>query len=160
IRISIIGADGTTVVTSADTTLGGNDLNFNRYDLTQVFETNPIGKFVRIEAIDVDSLFPLRLALAEVEVFGPAPVIEELAGDYNDDGKVDAADYAMWRDKLGSGTSLANDNNLGTPVGSGHYSLWKSNFGETLMGTGGATPQNVPEPTSMWLLLSLAGIGL
>ena len=38
-----------------------------------------------------------------------------LNGDYNNDGKVDGADYVTWRDNEGGGTALPNDNNLGTP---------------------------------------------
>ncbi|MEX2170799.1 MAG: discoidin domain-containing protein [Pirellulales bacterium] len=150
IRISIIGADGSTVVTSADTTLGDMDFNFNRYDVTQVFAGNPTGKFVRIEALDT----ALRLALAEVEVFGPAPVVEGLAGDFNDDGTVNAADYAVWRDHLGSTDPEAlSGNGDATPlVDAADYALWTANFGAT-SGAGGATSiQNVPEPASVWLI--------
>ena len=42
----------------------------------------------------------LSLAVVEASV--------GLAGDYNDDGVVDAADYTVWRDNLG-GTSLLNE---------------------------------------------------
>ena len=49
-------------------------------------------------------------------------------GDYNQNGIVDAADYTVWRDNLGSGTSLPND---GTPgVGHDDYVRWKIHFGE------------------------------
>ena len=35
------------------------------------------------------------------------------AGDFNNDGKVDAADYTVWRDNLGSDFNLAgNGDNL------------------------------------------------
>ena len=38
-----------------------------------------------------------------------------LAGDYNNDGIVDAADYTVWRDSLESGTPLLNETaSLGT----------------------------------------------
>jgi hypothetical protein len=71
IRISVLGADGTTVVSSLDDTLGGDDGLMQRYDLTKVFETNPVGKFVRIEMLDTTK----TLSLGEVEVFGtPRPL--------------------------------------------------------------------------------------
>ena len=44
-------------------------------------------------------------------------------GDYNGDGSVDAADYVVWRKTDG-------DN----PAG---YGLWRTNFADTLAGTGG-----------------------
>jgi hypothetical protein len=63
-----------------------------------------------------------------------------LAGDYNGDGKVDAADYVVWR-KFD-----------GTPAG---YDRWRANFGATA-GSGAAIDSagnsSVPEPTASWLL--------
>lgn len=71
-----------------------------------------------------------------------------LAGDFNNDGKVNAADYTTWRDKLGSSTALPNDNGLGTPVGSAHYDLWKSNF-QPGAGSGALGAAAVPEPAAL-----------
>jgi hypothetical protein len=67
-----------------------------------------------------------------------------LPGDYNGDGKVDAADYAVWRktDKTQTG-----------------YNLWRSHFGQTAGGGAGVTVNTaVPEPSALVLLL-LAAIG-
>jgi hypothetical protein len=50
-------------------------------------------------------------------------------GDYNESGFVDAADYTVWRDNLGSTTALPNDPN-GAPVGSASYETWKAHFGQ------------------------------
>jgi hypothetical protein len=71
-----------------------------------------------------------------------------LDGDYNHDGKVDAADYVVWR------------KTDGTPGG---FSLWKANFGDTQGAGAFAGADNgigaVPEPSS--LLLSLgAGVAV
>lgn len=55
-----------------------------------------------------------------------------LAGDYNDDGMVDAADYTLWRDSVGlpAGT-LPNDPNAdgGGTIGSDQYATWRTNYG-------------------------------
>jgi hypothetical protein len=56
-----------------------------------------------------------------------------LDGDFNFDGRVNAADYTVWRNR---GGSLAD------------YQLWKTNFGRTLSGSGAAS---VPEPGSLVL---------
>jgi len=53
----------------------------------------------------------------------------ELQGDYNLDGLVDAADYSVWRDALGSGDNLAADGNHDGVVGPEDYDIWKANFG-------------------------------
>lgn len=80
-----------------------------------------------------------------------------LAGDYNGNQIVDAADYTLWRNTLGrEGTGLAADGNGDQRVDSADYSLWKSNFGDT-MGTGseerGALV--VPEPSGWFAAFAL-----
>jgi hypothetical protein len=73
-------------------------------------------------------------------------------GDFNEDGRVDAADYAKWRQSEGDTDPLPNDNGIGTPIDSRHYDLWRANFGEPIPG-GGALGA-VPEPASASLLLA------
>jgi hypothetical protein len=56
------------------------------------------------------------------------------AGDYNNDGGVNAADYTVWRDKLGQpATNLQNRNpaNAAATINASHYDDWKANFGDT-----------------------------
>jgi formylglycine-generating enzyme required for sulfatase activity len=64
-------------------------------------------------------------------------------GDFNDDGTVDAADYIVWR------------NGLGTTHTQTHYDAWRANFGATAATTRGSTGDlnpAVPEPLSAVLL--------
>ena len=79
-------------------------------------------------------------------------------GDFNNDGKVDAGDYITWRKNNTTNNALPNDNGLGTPVGSSHYTLWRNNFGKPPGSGSGALIDGsaVPEPTG--LLLALFGI--
>jgi hypothetical protein len=79
-----------------------------------------------------------------VEVLGSNAGID---GDYNGDGKVDAADYVVWRKDP---TSFG-----GTPGG---YDTWRQNFGAGSPGSGsGPSPAGqVPEPVSLVLLLGLS----
>jgi hypothetical protein len=74
-----------------------------------------------------------------------------VAGDYNSDGTVNAADYTVWRDNLNRNIALPNEGGI-TPgvVNAADYEFWKSRFGAT-SGAGGGSLQSVPEP-SAWLL--------
>ena len=77
-------------------------------------------------------------------------------GDYNENGVVDAADYAVWRDNLG-GTSLPNEGGISPGVvDQADYDFWVSRFGAT-SGSGSLASAAVPEPTSVALLLAAVG---
>jgi hypothetical protein len=52
-----------------------------------------------------------------------------LAGDYNVNGAVDAADYVIWRKTLNSTTALAADGNGDGVVNQDDWQLWRTNFG-------------------------------
>lgn len=81
-----------------------------------------------------------------------------LAGDYNNDGAVDAADYTSWRDALETGGPLNNETaSLGT-VDIEDYNAWKANFGMTSLGGGSGLA--VPEPSCLLLACSSLGITL
>jgi hypothetical protein len=83
-------------------------------------------------------------------------------GDFNDDGTVDAADYVVWR------------NGLGTLFTQSDYDIWRVNFGKSLNpGSGSARYGHrdsaplasaeplsaaVPEPTSKTFLVMVAAM--
>lgn len=75
--------------------------------------------------------------------------VESSQGDYNVDGQVDAADYTLWRDTLGSTSLLDADGNGNGTVDAADYQIWRTNF-ETL-----SDPvTTVPEPYLAWLILA------
>jgi hypothetical protein len=72
-------------------------------------------------------------------------VVQALAGDFNGNGTVDAADYVVWRNS--NGTQAA-------------YDTWRAHFGATAGAGNGSSPPTaepasagVPEPTSALLLV-------
>lgn len=79
-----------------------------------------------------------------------------LEGDFNGDGVVDAADYTVWRD------------GLGTQFEQNDYDRWKENFGRSMAGGRAAkhmpthlTSSKVPEPTAFLLaVVSMIAYGL
>jgi hypothetical protein len=97
---------------------------------------------------------------------GVISVSSPVLGDYNQNGIVDAADYTVWRDTVGSTADLrANGDNTGASAGkidSADYAVWKSQFGAHSGSGAGSTGifyATVPEPTA-WLLSLIATIGV
>jgi len=84
------------------------------------------------------------------------PATAGLLGDYNGNHVVDAADYTVWRNRLG-GSDLLNDASPGT-IDVADYNYWKAHFGATGAGSGGMAA--VPEPASGALVLIAALIHL
>ncbi len=80
-----------------------------------------------------------------------------LPGDFNGDGLVDAGDYTVWRDNLGSSSAALNGNGTGAAtVVQADFALWKSSFGNVAPGSGGgslASSAAVPEPASLVMLM-------
>jgi hypothetical protein len=66
-----------------------------------------------------------------------------LAGDYNNNGVVDAADYDLWRKNSNTTNTLANDP-IGGTIGAPQYNQWRNNFGRPP--GSGSTASAVPEP--------------
>lgn len=86
------------------------------------------------------------------------PALTTPVGDYNGSGRVDAADYTVWRNNVGQpGSTLLNRDpaNGAGPVGQNDYSSWKLNFGSGTGGAGSVTSAAVPEPVG-WLLFMSA----
>src|SRR3954453_20164753 len=80
------------------------------------------------------------------------PTLPGLPGDFNNDGKVDAADYVRWRKNNLTSNALPNDGGLGVPIGSSHYNLWRANFGHASGSGTGIDAAAVPEPSTVLLL--------
>jgi hypothetical protein len=74
-----------------------------------------------------------------------------MAGDYNADGQVDAADYTAWRDAVGTtGVLLPSDGDTDGQVGAGDYAVWRRDYGRA------AGPLPLPEPATLALTTALA----
>jgi hypothetical protein len=85
---------------------------------------------------------------------GP-PIV--LAGDYNDDGVVDAADYVVWRSAIDNNPSLPNETASPGVIDTADYDAWRANFGAAFSANIAAGGVSVPEPTGLLLLATAFG---
>jgi len=84
-------------------------------------------------------------------------------GDYNGNGKVDAADYVVWRNNLGltgGATKSQGDGTGDGNVAEDDYDFWKSRFGNGTASGSGASLGAVPEPSAGVMLLVSLLIGV
>jgi T5SS/PEP-CTERM-associated repeat protein len=93
---------------------------------------------------------PGSLGLAVVSV----PV---LAGDYNSDGFVNAADYTLWRDNVGAAAGTLPNDPAGGVIGNAQYTQWAANYGASGNTTAVSAATSVPEPSAAVLLLLAVG---
>ncbi len=81
-----------------------------------------------------------------------------LAGDYNGDFVVDAADYVVWHSSIGAAViaySGADGNGDGL-IDAADLEVWRTHFGNTAIGGGAALGSaNVPEPSDAILALEV-----
>ncbi|MEX0612807.1 MAG: glycerophosphodiester phosphodiesterase family protein [Pirellulales bacterium] len=128
------GIDGMAV---ADGTLSQEAINaFHRNGLfVDVYTVNDPSRMQQLISMGVDSIETDRPDLMAPLVF---------AGDYNQDGHVNAADYVVWR---------KDPNRTQT-----QYDLWWANFGRTAgSGAGSFSDSAVPEPATLLLIILAAG---
>ncbi len=93
------------------------------------------GTFTQVTAV---GLFPANVVWHVIYAQFAVFVQLGLAGDFNHNGTVDAADYVVWR------------KTDGTQAG---YNTWRANFGRTIASSANVDANvAVPEPTTMMLL--------
>jgi len=146
IPLSSIGNPSGSVKLTAFVNGGGHDFGSNQFSGTGILAGN------------VGSLFPDLENEFPGNQYVTIPVAASVAGDYNGNGIVDAADYTIWRDTLGSTTDLrANGDNTGASAGKidqADFTFWKSHFGG--LGSASFGSGAVPEPSS--ITLAIVGI--
>lgn len=138
LALAIYASNGTTLRGSANLTGAGSVES-----LTDI-ELSTAGKyFARITgAAENVQLYQLLLSGSSLSA--------ALAGDYNLDGVVGAADFTVWRNSLGrTGSGLAADGNGDGVVNTADYDFWKAHFGTSGMGSSIAGAGAVPEPAGV-----------
>lgn len=146
--VSNVGNSGDTLLSSGTFSAGANpDFGQDNSGATTLFtqalflntDSGPFGP-----SIDADN----TLTVVNTNLGG-------LAGDYNLNGIVDAADYTVWFDSLGSTTELAADGDNSGTVDTADHGLWQSNFNSL---AASATASSVPEPSALNMMLIIGGL--
>ena len=109
---------------------------------------------------------------SELDGFPSAPIYSYaftapalLPGDYNNDHRVDAADYTVWRNQMGAQVALPNEIETLGVVTAEDYDVWRAHFGESSDGGAAIAPSAgaavVPEPATLMLVVMAAcAVGL
>ena len=139
LTLTVFDTNGSSILATANEGIEGESEALSHLDLPTAGTY-----FVSVTGTaDVVQFYGLSLAITATA--------SRLAGDYNGNGAVDAADYNVWRDSFGSTINLVADGNQNGTVDAADYNIWRDHFGD--VATSGAS---LPEPAG-WLLL-VAGL--
>ena len=79
-----------------------------------------------------------------------------IAGDFNGNNVVDAADYVAWRNSFGCNTAvcMSVDGNHNGVIDQADYAVWRAHFGQTAGGSSTFSNVALPEPAIRVMLLT------
>jgi hypothetical protein len=109
--------------------------SFNLFDWASLSGT--------FDMLELPALAGLTWNTSQLYTTGVLSLSALLAGDYNLNGTVDAADYVVWRNNPGEFPTNA-------------YTTWRANYGQTAGSAIIAPNAAVPEPSTTVMLLSVA----
>ena len=147
----------------------GWGIGADAFSVDDIEEIRPVvffGDFAGTNLADAGSIWVDNLL---VEIFtdegsvtantNPIPVPQITPGDFNNDGFVNALDYAVWRDNLGAvdETSINDAGDGMNGVDSADYGVWVGAFTGATSGAGAGSISIVPEPASASIFMLLIG---
>ncbi|MGL4512627.1 MAG: hypothetical protein ACRCT8_06005 [Lacipirellulaceae bacterium] len=161
-RPDVVGAPGnqwTTLQVEVDQVAGRISYVF---DNQLTFQGRFAGRLDGLVSLGIADLFTsVNSAATDVYVLFDNLLVETFTaagggfGDYNSDGFVNAADYTVWRDALGSTVSPGSvpDGSVNGSVDQADYKVWRSYYDLTPLAAA------IPEPSAA-LLAVMAGFGV
>lgn len=129
-----------------------NVANDRIFDHVEVYRFGSSSATISRQAdIALDLVNSFQYAMPAWSVTTLVLISDGLSGDYNRNGKVDAADYSIWRDQLGQSGNLAADGNEDNVVDMKDFELWRANFGRTESAAAAGSRVAVPESAAFQL---------
>jgi uncharacterized lipoprotein YddW (UPF0748 family) len=127
-----------------------------RYTVVAKMGTSATSLWQEMYSLLLDPSAATRVTIAgasQVELLVDRRTTGVLVGDFNDDGKVDTADYTVWRDTVGTNVFSATgaDGDGNGAITNADLDTWRRNFGRSLASA--AVVVAIPEPAAMPLLL-------
>jgi serralysin len=147
LSLAVFGTDGTSLLGFANKTPAGGveSLTGIRLPAAGTYYARVIGSstIVQMYQLDLTAVAPAAL----------------LPGDFNHNGEVDAADFAVWRNSVDeTGPGLPADANNDSVVDAADHDIWRANFGATAASTTAVYTSAVPEPATQLLALFVGWI--
>jgi hypothetical protein len=87
--------------------------------------------------LDFDGVGGARIDIGAAEMSPPVPA---LLGDYNRNNAVDAGDFVLWRNTMGTSVPVYSgaDGNGNAMIDAGDFGVWRAHFGQVLMPAAGS----------------------
>ncbi|MEQ8848674.1 FG-GAP-like repeat-containing protein [Botrimarina sp.] len=124
---------------------------FNQSDLPVHFGLGGFDEVSQLRVVWTDGRVQV-IAGVEANRYLTVDYADLLPGDYNGDGRVDAADYSVWRDQEGYAMAgAASDSNGDIRVDAADYGAWADNYGAA---SGVAVPEAAAATLGLWAALA------
>ncbi len=133
---SIVGDNNQSFDFASSTPVFSNDLSFTSVTFTTTYDPRtlgqgpltyqPAGSIAPFGTTARNANFAISYATTgAVDPGRFVSLVPAVLGDYNGDGTVDASDYIVWRESLGSTTNLVADGNGNGVIDNGDFDVWR-----------------------------------